>query len=60
VRAKGRGRQLGVTFLQLQLVWFLFAAGVWTVTIFLYRWFCWRLAANRDPEPAANALRAAS
>jgi hypothetical protein len=32
-----RGRLLGVSLFQLQLVWFLFAAGTWGVTIFLYR-----------------------
>jgi len=29
-----RGRLLGVTLFQLQLIWFIFAAGTWTVTIF--------------------------
>lgn len=33
-----RGQLLGVSLLQLQLVWFLFAACTWTVCIFLYRW----------------------
>src|SRR5947208_14690753 len=30
------GHLLGVSLFQLQLVWFLFAAGTWAVTIFLY------------------------
>jgi hypothetical protein len=34
-----RGRLLGVSLFQLQLVWLLFAAGTWSVTIFLYRCF---------------------
>jgi hypothetical protein len=33
----GRGKLLGVSLFQLQLVWFLFAAGTWGVTLFLYR-----------------------
>ena len=32
-----RGQLLGVSLFQLQLVWLLFAAGAWAVTIFLYR-----------------------
>jgi len=32
-----RGRLLGVSLFQLQLVWFLFAAGTWVATTVLYR-----------------------
>ena len=32
-----RGRLLGVSLFQLQLIWFLFAAGTWGATIFIYR-----------------------
>ena len=50
-----RGRLLGVSLFQLQLVWFAFAASTWLITIIFYRIFSRRLppnkgaAANRRP-----------
>jgi hypothetical protein len=41
------GQLLGVSLLQLQLVWLLFAAGTWTATIVLYRLVCRRPPANQ-------------
>jgi len=38
---KMRGELLGISLFQLQLVWFLFAAGTWAVSSFLYRLFRW-------------------
>ena len=40
------GELFGVSLLQLQLIWLLFAAGTWAVTIYLYRIIRRRLAAN--------------
>jgi hypothetical protein len=36
------GGLIGVTFWQLQLVWFLFTVGTWSLTVFLYRLICGR------------------
>jgi hypothetical protein len=44
------GQLLGVSLLELQLVWFLFAAATWAVTILLFRSVC------RQP-PANHALQ---
>ena len=54
-----RGQLLGVSLLQVQLVWLLFAAGTWTATILLYRLICKRPPANKSPEPAVGASRSA-
>jgi hypothetical protein len=43
----GPGKLLGVSLLQLQLVWLLFASSTWIVTIILYRRICKRLSANK-------------
>jgi hypothetical protein len=48
-----RGQLLGVSLFQLQLVWFLFAAATWAVTILLYRLICKRPPAN--PAGAVDA-----
>ncbi len=50
-----RGRLIGVSLFQLQLVWFLFAAGTWAVTIFLYRFICRRWAANKALQATSAA-----
>jgi hypothetical protein len=42
-----RGQLFGVSLFQLQLVWLLFAAGTWTVTIILYRFIRRRLLVNK-------------
>src|SRR5262249_15946239 len=41
-----RGQLFGVSLLQWQLVWLLFAASTWAVTILLYRLICRRPPAN--------------
>jgi hypothetical protein len=46
-----RGELLGVSLSQLQLVWLLFAAGTWAVSIVLYRLICRRPPANKSLEP---------
>lgn len=46
-----RGHLFGVSLFQLQLVWLLFATGTWTATILLYRLFCRRPPANKEPAP---------
>ncbi len=45
-----RGQLLGVSLFQLQLVWCVFAAGAWGVTIFLYR-----LIRRHQPSPEKQA-----
>lgn len=49
-----RGRLLGVTLFQLQVIWFIFAAGTWTATIFLYRLVGRRLPTENALQPAAG------
>ena len=46
-----RGQLLGVSLLQLQLVWLLFAGFTWAATILLYRLICRRPPANKSVEP---------
>jgi hypothetical protein len=41
-----RGQLFGVSLFELQLVWFLFVAGTWGGSIFLYRLICRRPPAN--------------
>ena len=48
-----RGQLLGVSLFQLQLVWFLFAAGTWAAGILLCRLICRRPPAN--PAGAVDA-----
>ena len=48
-----RGQLFGVSLFQLQLVWLLFAAGTWAVTVLLYRMICRRPPANLSPEQTA-------
>jgi hypothetical protein len=48
-----RGRLLGVSLFQLQLVWAVFAAGTWGVTVFLYRAIC---RGRESDLPAASGL----
>jgi hypothetical protein len=56
-----RGQLFGVSLLQLQLVWLLFAASTWALTILSYRLICRRPPANksvetnRRPTPPLNA-----
>jgi hypothetical protein len=45
------GALLRGSLFQLQCIWFLFAAGTWTVTIFLYR----RIRGHLEPAPAIDA-----
>lgn len=48
-----RGQLLGISLFQLQLIWLVFALGVWTTTIFLYRLAMRKRAAttlNIEPE----------
>lgn len=49
-----RGRLLGVSLLQLQLVWFPFAVGTWAATILLYRRLRRRSAPNNALQPTAD------
>jgi hypothetical protein len=51
----GRGQLLGVSLFQLQLVWLLFAAGVWAVTILLYRIIRHRSPPNKSLQATATA-----
>jgi len=50
-----RGRLMGVSLFQLQLIWLLFAIGVWTVAIFLYRIICRRSPPNKSLQATAAA-----
>jgi hypothetical protein len=47
-----RGQLMSVPF-QMQVIWFLFAAGTWSVTLILYRLVCRRSPPNQSPEPTA-------
>lgn len=49
-----RGQLFGVSLFQLQLIWLLFAAGTWTVTILLYRLICRRPPANHALQPTPD------
>jgi hypothetical protein len=42
----GHGELFGISLLQLQLIWLLFAAGTWALTIYLYRIIRRRLAVD--------------
>ena len=55
-----RGQLLGVSLLQLQLVWFLFASGVWAVTILLYRIIRHRLSPDKTPPASVPRPGAAT
>jgi hypothetical protein len=50
-----RGRLLGVSLLQLQLVWLVFAVGTWGLALFLYRMIRKRPAANKSLHATAAA-----
>jgi hypothetical protein len=52
----GRGRLLGVTLFQLQLVWFAFALSTWTVTFILFRFISRKLPPNQSPTPIALSV----
>ncbi len=45
-----RGRLLGVSLFQLQIVWFVFAASTWVGTVSLYRWSSRRLLSASVPN----------
>ena len=46
-----QGQLLGVSLFQLQMIWFLFAASSWGITILLYRWIRGYFPSNSSVKP---------
>ena len=53
-----RGRLLGASLFQVQLIWLVFAAGTWTTAIFFYRLSCGRPRAGKGTAARRRASAA--